>query len=218
LFPFSPATTQAETLGADWFVFSVAATAVGLVVIALILAPPLLWRRRSGALPVQNAGHRVVELGSTLTATAIVVGLFFFATLPHERAVDATVASPDEVVNVTAFRWSWRFAYPGTPVTIVGTPMTEPELVLPLGKTTEIDLRSADVQHSFWVPGFLFKRDAVPGILNRFDLTPTRVGDFEGVCAQFCGLDHTHMRFRVHVVPAEAFARWISSGNRKRFS
>ncbi len=83
--------------------------------------------------------------------------------------------------------------------------MVPPTLYLPLGRPTEIDLRSEDVTHSFWVPAFLFKRDAIPGMTNVFDITPTRTGTFPSRCAQFCGLDHALMTFVVRVVPAAAY-------------
>jgi cytochrome c oxidase subunit 2 len=114
---------------------------------------------------------------------------------------------------VTAFRWSWRFDY-SNGVTTSGTPASPPTLYLPVGRPTEIDLRSDDVTHSFWVPAFLFKRDAIPGMTNVFDLTPTRTGTFLGRCAQFCGLDHALMTFVVRVVPQSAYSRYLASNGR----
>ena len=61
--------------------------------------------------------------------------------------------------------------------------------------------------HSFWVPAFLFKRDAIPGMINVFDITPNRTGRFVSRCAQFCGLDHALMNFVVEVVPQSTYAR-----------
>ena len=78
-------------------------------------------------------------------------------------------------------------------------------------RTTEIDLATADVNHSFWVPGFLFKRDAIPGMTNVFDVTPGRTGTYLSRCAQFCGLDHALMTFVVDVVPDDAYDRYIAS-------
>jgi cytochrome c oxidase subunit 2 len=80
--------------------------------------------------------------------------------------------------------------------------------VLPLGETTRIELSSADVDHGFWIPDFLFKRDAIPGQTTAFDLSPTKLGVFEGRCSAFCGLQHANMLFRVHVVTPADFMRW----------
>jgi cytochrome c oxidase subunit 2 len=72
-------------------------------------------------------------------------------------------------------------------------------------------LTSNDVIHSFYVPGFLFKRDAIPGRVTEFDLRPDRLGVYRGECAEFCGLDHAYMNFTVRVVPAAQFQAWLSS-------
>ena len=92
--------------------------------------------------------------------------------------------------------------------------MSPPTLYLPVGRPSEIDLRSDDVTHSFWVPAFLFKRDAIPGMANVFDITPIRTGRFLARCAQFCGLDHALMTFVVRVVPAAGYARYLASRGR----
>ena len=68
-----------------------------------------------------------------------------------------------------------------------------------------IVLTSADVIHAFWVPDFLFKKDNIPGRTNEFDLTVTEAGDYIGRCAEFCGLEHDRMTFRVRAVPDADF-------------
>ncbi len=112
---------------------------------------------------------------------------------------------------MTAYRWSWQFRYPNR-ITINGTVYDPPTLVMPLGKMTQINLYSDDVVHSFWIPSFLFKRDANPGMTNHFDITPTRAGLFHGVCSEYCGLDHALMTFNVKVVPLADYDRWLASG------
>src|SRR5205823_3265810 len=80
--------------------------------------------------------------------------------------------------------WQWRLQYPAQHVQIVGTPQQPPTLVVPVGKTIQVSRRAADVNHAFFVPAFLFKRDAIPGIDNHFDLNVTRAGTFVGECAE----------------------------------
>ena len=72
---------------------------------------------------------------------------------------------------------------------------------LPLGETAAIAVTSSDVNHAFWIPDMLFKRDAIPGRVTSFDLTPSKLGTFLGRCGEFCGLDHALMTFSVRVVP-----------------
>lgn len=205
-----PATVQGQTMRGDWAIFLAASVVVGVVVYALILIPLIFWRRRSEALPAQFANNRPLELLSVGIPLGLVVVLFYFTDVKEMR-VDALQPHPYATVDVTAFRWSWRFDYPGAGIAIVGTPQQPPQLVLPAHETTQIVLRTADVNHAFWVPDFLYKRDAIPGMVNRFDLTPIRTGTFRGTCTQFCGLDHTLMTFSVRVVPAGAYRRWIAS-------
>ncbi|MFL6297801.1 MAG: hypothetical protein ACJ75M_18750 [Actinomycetes bacterium] len=85
-------------------------------------------------------------------------------------------------------------------------------MVLPVGQPVHIELTTADVVHSFYVPQALFKRQAVPGITNQFDLTFDKVGLYHGQCTQFCGLAHTNMVFRVRVVTQGEYQRWLATG------
>jgi cytochrome c oxidase subunit 2 len=212
---FYPASVQGATLRSDWEIFLSAALVVALVVYALILIPPFVWRRREAdeRLPPQfnkNAPLSFVYIGIPL----LLVCALFYVTYVKEVRVEALAASPYATVNATAFRWSWRFDYPGKGISIAGTPQEQPVLVLPVNETTRINLFAADTTHSMWVPAFLFKRDAIPGYTNRFDFTPTQTGSFIGLCAQYCGLDHALMRFVVRVVPDDAYQRWLRSGGK----
>jgi cytochrome c oxidase subunit 2 len=132
-------------------------------------------------------------------------------TYAREMRVDYVSASPQVTVDAIAFRWSWRFDYPASGISLEGTPAQPPTLYLPIGRTAQINVSSVDVNHSFWVPAFLFKRDAIPGMTNRFDITPNRLGSFVGRCAQFCGIDHALMTFTVKVVPGDAYDRYVAS-------
>lgn len=192
----------------DWYVFVGAGAFVGLYVYACIVWCLVRYRRRERE-PQQFAGNTALELLYVVLPLVLVLGLFG-VTFAIEVPVDRVAANPQNEVAVTAFRWSWRFDYPGG-VTTAGTPDSPPTLYLPLGESTQIDLRSADVTHSFWVPAFLFKRDAIPGMTNVFDVTPTRTGRFTGRCAQFCGLQHAMMTFVVAVVPRSAYERYLAS-------
>ena len=70
-------------------------------------------------------------------------------------------------------------------------------MVIPVGQPVELRLVSADVNHSFWVPDFLSKRDLIPGVDNEISVTPTEIGSYVGRCAEFCGLDHWRMNYTV---------------------
>lgn len=208
-----PAGRQGLLLRADWFVFIAAGIAVGAVVYACIFYALLRWNRRRSAQAAQFTGNTPLEIAGAATSIVIVVALFA-VTMRYETRVDALETHPAATITVTAFRWSWEFAYAGTPIRVTGTPERPPTLYLPVGRTTEIDVAATDVDHSFWVPAMLFKRDAIPGMRNRFDLHPLKLGTYDGHCAELCGIGHAQMNFTVSVVPAATFDRYVSSGGK----
>ncbi|MFL5867832.1 MAG: cytochrome c oxidase subunit II [Thermoleophilaceae bacterium] len=117
---------------------------------------------------------------------------------------DIEAKQPNElVVNVTGQQFTWHFEYPDQKV-------TSPDLVLPVDRPVHFKIHSKDVIHSFWVPQFRLKSDAVPGLTTRIRLTPNRIGNYEVVCAELCGIGHATMRNAVHVVSKAAFNSWVS--------
>ncbi len=204
-------TEQAEAISTLWSQFMIAAAIVGGIVWTLITIAILRYRRRpgdEGVVPPQ-IGH-ITWLEVLWTAVPIVTILILFGlTLSTLTKVDAQAATR-VTVDVTAFRWQWRFDYEGTPVSIVGGPDRQPEMVVPVGEPIHIVLNSADVDHSFYVPAFLFKRDAIPGKPNSFDLTITEPGVYSGQCAEFCGVFHARMTMTVRAVPRPDFDAWLT--------
>jgi cytochrome c oxidase subunit 2 len=106
------------------------------------------------------------------------------------------------VVQVTGQQFAWSFEYPEQRV-------SSTELVLPEGRPIDFRIRSRDVVHSFWVPEFRLKSDAVPGLTTKIRLTPDGVGRYQVVCAELCGIGHSTMRQLVRVVPPSAFNAWL---------
>jgi cytochrome c oxidase subunit 2 len=139
-------------------------------------------------------------------APVIIVAVFFFHTVTSQNNVLERVDNPDHTVEVVASKWQWGFNYldeeatGGEDVFDIGTPEEVTELWLPVDETVRFVLKSPDVIHSFWIPEFYFKMDVVPGKINTFDLAPTREGVFTGRCAELCGLYHSRMIFKTHVV------------------
>jgi cytochrome c oxidase subunit II len=82
--------------------------------------------------------------------------------------------------------------------------------VLPVDRTSQLRLVTTDVNHAFWVPDFLSKRDLIPGVDNEIDVTPNEVGEYRGRCAEFCGLDHWQMYFSVRVVSQDEYEAWLA--------
>jgi cytochrome c oxidase subunit II len=205
-----PLTEQAEDIDRVWRVFLVIAFAVAFVVAVLMLYVVVRHRRRSEALPRQL--HEHIRLEALYTAVPLVIVIALFAvTFVSTRAIDEPDGEPDLVVEVTGFQWQWQFDYPASGARVVGSEEVTPELVLPAGETVRFDLTSVDVIHSFWIPGFRFKRDVFPRETTSFQVdVGERTGSFPdvGVCAEFCGLDHHKMRFSVRIVTPDEFAAW----------
>jgi cytochrome c oxidase subunit 2 len=207
------ATEQGKAIRDDYNVFLYLAAVVFVVVSGLLVWSMIRYRRRNDELPTQTHGNNALELTWTLIPTLIVLVLFI-VTIQAQNKATRPAAQPALTVEVTAFQWSWRFAYAGTGADVLGGPGTIPEMVLPVGQPVHIELTTADVVHSFYVPQALFKRQAIPGITNQFDLTFDKVGLYHGQCTQFCGLAHTDMAFRVQVVTQGEYQRWLATAAR----
>jgi cytochrome c oxidase subunit 2 len=106
------------------------------------------------------------------------------------------------VVNVTGQQFTWSFDYPSEKV-------KSSELVLPKDRPVEFRIHTKDVIHSFWVPEFRLKSDAVPGLTTKIRLTPNRIGRYQVVCAELCGIGHSTMRQNVRVVASSEFTSWL---------
>jgi cytochrome c oxidase subunit 2 len=133
---------------------------------------------------------------------------------PGVRLASLAGADGDLVVRVRASRWLWQFEYPDQQV-------TSRELVLPVGRRVRFEVTSADIVHSFWVPAFRTKIDAVPNLTTFLHVTPTRTGSFEQTvdlrvqCAELCGVGHAIMAAPVRVVEPEAFDAWVAQQGRR---
>ena len=205
-------TQGAERVTTLWVGSWIAALLVGALVWGLIIWCVVAYRRRKdddGTLPVQLRYNVPLEILYTVVPVFMIAVLFFY-TQRDEAALLDTSAKPDVVVNVVGKQWSWDFNYvtqntyeAGTHAQLTGKPGVEeslPTLYLPVNQRTEFVLTSRDVIHSFWIPAFLQKLDMIPGKVNRFQVTPTQTGEFQGKCAELCGAYHSQMLFNVKVV------------------
>ena len=211
------AATQGDDFLDLWRVFVPIAIGVVLFIwtlVAVVLVRSRRWRRAEGE-PSQHQYDGRLELLGLVVPLVLVAGLFGLTVV---RTDDITRLSDDPglEVEVLGFQWSWRFTYVEEGVAVNGLPEEVPVLRLPLGRTTRFHLVAADVIHSFWVPEFLTKRDLVPGVDNQIDITPTRLGRWTSRCAEYCGLDHTDMRFVVEVLEPGAFDAWVAEASAGR--
>jgi cytochrome c oxidase subunit II len=203
------ATRQGRDIFGLWQGSVIVAIFVGGLVWGLILFAILRYRRRNDDLPTQTQYFVKLEILYTVIPVVIVAILFAFS-YRTQNEVDALTDDPDVTIDVRGFQWQWQFHYRDDDITVTGLPGQEPTMVLPADRTTRLVLTSPDVIHSFFVPRFLFKRDVIPGVTNRVDLTPEDRGTYTGRCAEFCGLDHAKMTFTVRVVSADDYNAWVA--------
>jgi len=178
------------------------------VVFGTVLFAAIRYRRRPGRRPSGKSEANMAELVYALILVGV-VALLVTRTFTTENRVDAVASNVKQHVEVRAFKWGWRFAYPGSGVTVVGDNRRPPTLHLPVGEPVVFAERSQDVVHSFWVPALRFKRDAWPDDTVEFELTVDRPGVYAGRCAEFCGLHHSDMNFVVVAEPRDRFERWL---------
>jgi len=197
-------------------VFYIAA-AIFVVVEAAIVYTVFRYRRKPGddTLPPQTHGNNLVEVIWTAIPTAI-VALLFVLSWQTLNTVDARTTS-DVHIRAIAARFQWSFDYldrPDGPDAKVLFTQSLPVgdtggMFVPVGEAVTVSLRSVDVNHAFYVPKFLFKRDAIPGKENIFEFTVEDPGTYRGQCAELCGPYHGSMIFDVHAVPKADFEAWM---------
>lgn len=219
-------TTNNTALITDLWVNSwIAALVVGIITWGLMIWVIVAYRRRKNTVgfPAQLSYNLPLEV-FYLAIPLIVIGVLFVFTDREQRAIDARYPDPDVVIDVFGKQWSWDFNYvkeqvhedAGQQAHLTGdwgTPDRLPTLYLPVGKKVELHLQSRDVQHSFWVVDFLQKRDLYPGHeqYNPYiNITPNRVGEYMGKCAELCGEYHSEMLFKVRVVSQQEYDSHIA--------
>ena len=161
------------------------------------------FRRRAGddadAKPIH--GNTTLEVVWTAIPAMIVVviGIYAYQTLAEIEKP----ASDPMVVEVVGRQFVWQFRYPDHGV-------VAQELHLPIDRPVRFEITSADVIHSFWVPQFRGKRDATPGRVAEFLITPTELGEFPVRCAELCGPGHANMTTKVIVQTQAEFDAWLA--------
>ena len=151
------------------------------------------------------AGLRWLEIGWIATPLAIFLGIFLWAAVVY-AGFYAGGGRDEMTVFVVGKQWMWKAEHANGRREI-------DELHLPLGQPVRLVLSTEDVIHSFFVPAFRIKQDAVPGRYTSIRFTPTREGVYRLHCAEYCGTDHARMGGRVVVMAPAQFARWLQEGN-----
>ena len=185
------------------------ATAVGVFVAAAVIYVIVKFRARPDddpdELPVQVHGNRKAELTWTVIPVLMLV---FLAIVTIPAVFDLSGKSDGRTIKVEGQQWWWQFSYDvdeDGEYDIV----TANEIVIPVNEEINLDIRSNDVIHSFWIPQLNGKRDAVPGRVHSWRISSPVPGIFYGECTEFCGLSHANMQMRAVVLSDSDYATWV---------
>jgi len=169
---------------------------------ALIYAIFRFRGKPGDAEPEQIHGNTVVEVIWTVIP-ALILAMIAVPTVKAIFKENETPKGDALTIEVVGHQWWWEFRYPEFNLT------TANELHVPVGRTVSLKMGAYDVVHSFWLPQFAGKRDVFPNRETRLWFTAEEPGEYTGQCAEFCGIQHGRMAFRVVAQPAAEFTGWV---------
>jgi cytochrome c oxidase subunit 2 len=156
-------------------------------------------------------GHTGLEIVWTVIPAILVTAIAVYSGVELARAEE--LRDDHRVIEVSGEQFAWSFTYPDVKLSN-GQPLRSGELVMQIDEQVEFLITSKDVVHSFWVPEFRKKQDAVGGITTQTVVTPTKLGTYPVICAELCGLGHPLMRSQARVVTAAEFDAWVEEQKR----
>ena len=205
------------------------------VVIFIAVFGVMFWsifkhRKSRGAVAANFHENTTVEVLWTIVPVFILLGMAWPAT---KTIIDMKDTShPDMTIKVTGYQWKWGYDYlhgEGEGIRFVSNLATpraqilgyeekgehyllevDNPMVVPVGKKVRLLVTANDVIHSWWVPAFGVKQDAIPGFIRDTWFKAEQEGIYRGVCAELCGRDHAYMPIEVHVVSADAYSAWVA--------
>jgi cytochrome c oxidase subunit 2 len=225
---FQPAATElARDL--QWLdgMLLVIITAITVFVLGLLFYVIVRYNRRTNADPARFTHNTPIEVAWTVVPIVILVfiGAFSLPVLFKQQVIP----EGDITIKVTGYQWFWGYEYVDEGFSFDSFMLARDELeeygysqdeyllatdtavVVPVGKTVVMQVTAADVIHSWTIPAFGVKQDAVPGRLAELHITPEREGVYFGQCSELCGKDHAYMPITVKVVSQEAYDTWLEN-------
>jgi cytochrome c oxidase subunit II len=204
----------ARIVSQEWWVLFWVGTAVVVLIAALLIAILIRHRRSAGdqrADERQQSGIRWVLLGGIVLPLVILLPIFPY-TVSSSWASMLPLGHESMTINIIGHRWWWEVQYPAEGFT------TANEIHIPVGQRVRVNLTSADVIHSFWVPQLHYKTDLINGDMNATWLQADDPGIYRGVCAEFCGLEHAKMMFTVIALEPDRYQEWLANAGKPAIS
>ncbi|HEX5467470.1 MAG TPA: cytochrome c oxidase subunit II [Gaiellaceae bacterium] len=210
LIPWLPPSDSKEAVKVDhvyWFVTVICAAIFALVAGVSLFA---VWKFRAPPDDTEDGapihGHTGLEVVWTAIPAVLVTAITVYSGVVLTQIED--IPKDHRVVEVTGQQFTWSFHYPDGDV-------TSGQLALPVDEPVELRLTAKDVIHSFWVPEWRMKKDAVPGIDTDLVITPTKQGTYTVICTELCGLGHATMRAQALVMSRSGFDKWLADEKAK---
>jgi cytochrome c oxidase subunit 2 len=210
---FNAQAPQSEEIRHLLLIFIAIATAIW-VAVMLVLLFGLLRRARESRQPLDlhlpfehRAGSVIYASGIATTLTVLILSVVSYGA---QRTVFANEPNP-VTVKITGHQWWWEVQYQADSPHL--SFLTANEIQVPVGRPVTVELESADVIHSFWVPSLTGKMDLITGQKNSIQFTAKTAGVYRGQCAEFCGVQHAHMAFTVRALPPDEYTRWRDRQN-----
>jgi cytochrome c oxidase subunit 2 len=198
-------------------------TIITLFVLALLVIVVIKFNARANPVPSRTTHNTLIEVAWTLIPVLILVTV----AIPSFRLLflELDIPKADLTIKATGKQWYWSYAYPDNGKFEFDSLMAadkqprllgvDNEMVVPVNKVIRVQTIGADVIHSFAVPAFGIKIDAIPGRLNETWFRATKTGMFYGQCSELCGKDHAFMPIAVKVVSDQDFAAWVEDAKKK---
>ena len=182
------------------FLFTIIVSVFFLVLItALMIGFVIKYNRKKNPKAVNIKGNTKLEILWTAIPTILVLIMFWYGWIGYLDMVNV----PEDAmpIDVTAQMWSWKFKYSNGAET--------DSLYVPVNQPVKLNLKSNDVSHSFFVPAFRIKKDVYPGTERVVWFEATEIGKYDIACAEYCGLNHSYMYSKIHVLSQEDFDNWF---------
>ncbi len=198
-------------------------TIITLFVLGLLVAIVVKFNAKANPVPSRTTHNTLIEVAWTLIPVLILVAI----AVPSFRLLflELDVPKADLTIKATGKQWYWSYAYPDNGKFEFDSLMAQDkqprllgvdnEMVVPVNKVIRVQTTGADVIHSFAVPAFGIKIDAIPGRLNETWFKATKTGMFYGQCSELCGKDHAFMPIAVRVVSDQDFVAWVETAKKK---
>lgn len=190
------------------WVLLIIASVVVIVIAGLLIAGLLRRRHEGGDLMRTGGGLSWIMIGGIAVPGLILLGVLFFA-MSTLAADTAPASKPAVTVQVIGHRWWWEVRYPGSsPGDLF---VTANEIHIPTGQPVRLELTTADVIHSFWIPQLAGKMDLIPGQRNVTWIEADSAGTYWGHCGEYCGMQHANMMMSLTAEPPDRFTRWLAA-------